>query len=237
MDKRSITHHISSHFNEELTRVFDDVLKMAEMVAMQIESAMQALLEGDTETAIQVDAADDQINAMELRIDDECTEIIARRQPAAGDLRFVMAMIKTITDLERMGDEASRIGRMAAALAPSEDPQRRFSELAHMGQAVLQMTRDATTALRSMDVDLARKVWRQDANVDREYEALMRQLATHMMEDPKSIPRVLNVMWATRSLERIGDRARNICEYVIYLVEGVDVRHSNIGGFEPKAKS
>jgi phosphate transport system protein len=117
---------------------------------------------------------------------------------------------------------------MAAELAPSEDPQRRFSELAHMGQAVLQMTRDATTALRRMDVSLATRVWRDDAAVDREYEGLMRQLATHMMEDPDSIPRALNVMWATRSLERIGDRARNICEYVVYLVEGVDVRHTNL---------
>jgi phosphate transport system protein len=107
MDKSSITHHISSHFNEELTQVFDDVLSMAEMVAMQLESAMQALLEGDTTTASLVDSADDQINALELRIDDECTEIIARRQPAAGDLRFVMAMIKTVSDLERMGDEAA----------------------------------------------------------------------------------------------------------------------------------
>lgn len=235
MDRHAITQHSSSPFNAELTHIHDQVLAMGNLVAAQLSEAIEALLHGDVETARRVVGSDHPINALERSIDDECAELIARRHPAAGDLRFVLAMTKTIMDLERMGDEAKRIGRMALELAPSEDPQQRFQELNNLGRDVLVMVTEALTALRQLDTRLAVRVVRADIGVDREYDALMRRLMTHMTADPAAIPRVLNVMWASRALERIGDRARNICEYVIYLVGGKDVRHTSLEELERQA--
>jgi phosphate transport system protein len=235
MDEQGIGRHISTHFNEELNRVFDQVMKMGQLVGVQIHDGVKALLDGDSELGQLVAKGDANVNAMEIDIDDECAEIIARRQPAAIDLRFVMTMLKTITDLERMGDEAKRIGRIAYELGPFDDPQRRFSELSEMGTGVLAMLHHALDALKRMDPQAAAGVVREDLSVDRAYEALLRQLVAHMMSDPQGIPRALNVMWAARSLERIGDRARNIGEYVIYLVRGKDVRHIGIEALEKAA--
>jgi phosphate transport system protein len=236
MEKGTISRHISSHFNEELARIFRDVLDMGDLVAAQIRDGMDALLNGDVEVGRRVASGDATINTMELNIDDECFEVIARRQPAASDLRFVITMLKTITDLERIGDEAKRIGHIAAELGPSEDPQRRFTELAEMGADVLTMMNQALDALKRMDTALAAGVVRSDQTVDIAYESLIRQLMSHMMVDPQGIPRAINVMWAARSLERIGDRARNICEYVIYLVRGKDVRHIGLEALEREAR-
>jgi phosphate transport system protein len=236
MDNYRISRHISTHFNDDLNRVFQEVLAMGELVARQVSDAMDALLNGDIDLGRRVAGGDETVNAMEVGIDDECAEIIARRQPAASDLRFVMTMLKTITDLERMGDEAKRIGRLAVELAPAHDPQRRFGQLAEMGSGVQQMLHDALEALQGMDVRLAVGVARDDLRVDRAYETLMGQLMTLMMAEPLAVPRAINVMWAARSLERIGDRARNIGEYVIYLVRGKDVRHIGIDALEREAR-
>ncbi len=236
MDKSSITDHISSQFNEELARLFDEVYAMGRLVHEQIRDASKALRRGDVELGRRVVAGDYRINAMEVHIDEECTRVIARRQPAAKDLRFIMAMIKTVTDLERMGDEAERIAQMAVRLGPSGEPPRRFPELRQLSRHVQEMVNDTLEVLRALDTEAAARVVREDLSVDEEYEGVLRRLMTHMMEDPRSIPRVLNVLWAARSLERIGDRSRNICEYVIYLVKGKDVRHTSLEDLEREAR-
>jgi len=163
-----------------------------------------------------------------MSIDEECVRILARRQPAASDLRLVIAVTKAITDLERVGDEASKIARQAIALTNEGTAPRGYVEVRHIGGYVSKMLQDALDAFARLDMDLAHEVVQMDRTVDLEYSTAMRELVTYMMEDPRSITRVLNIMWTLRALERIGDHARNLAQYVIYLVNGEDVRHTNI---------
>jgi phosphate transport system protein len=224
--------HISRQFNSELEDIRSRVLQMGGLVEQQIEQAINALAKGDSGLAEEVVTNDYKVNKMEVTIDEECNQIIARRQPAAGDLRLVVAVIKTITDLERIGDEAEKIARMAARLASEERPKNNYMEIQSLGNHVRQMVHDALDAFARLDTAAALRVAREDELVDREYEGVMRQMITYMMEDPRSITRMLNVIWAARALERIGDHASNICEYVIYLVKGKDVRHTKIEDIE-----
>lgn len=226
MDKDSIGHHISRQYNVELEDIRNRVLVMGGLVEQQLSMAISALVNSDAAMAEEVMTADYKVNAMEVAIDEECVQILARRQPAASDLRLIIAVIKTITDLERIGDEAEKVGRLAKQLIENERHKLPVAALDHIGQHVLRMVRDALDAFARMDTEAAFNVWNEDKKVDLEYEGIMRQLMTFMMEDPRSIPLVLEMIWATRALERIGDRAGNICEYVIYLVKGKDVRHT-----------
>ena len=228
MDKNTISHHISQQFNTELEDIRSKVMAMGGLVEEQIENAVNALVAGDTEIAESVISHDYQVNALEVAIDEESIQILARRQPAAGDLRLIVAVIKTITDLERIGDQAEKIGRMAIHLAEMERPKNQYSELQHMGDQVRKMVRGALDAFARMDADAAVETAHQDLKVDAEYDAIMRQMITFMMEDQRNIRRTLDIMWSARALERIGDHARNICEYVIYLVKGKDVRHTSL---------
>ena len=237
MEKTSIGQHISQQFNSELEDIRNRVLTMGGLVEQQIADAMTALIESDDRMAELVINNDFKVNAMEVALDEECSRVLARRQPTAGDLRLVVAVIKTITDLERIGDEAERVARMGQHAAGNEDAQVHPVQIQHLGDQVRQMVHQALDAFARMDTELAVQVWREDLKVDKEYEAIMRQLITYMMADPRSIPRVLDIMWSARSLERIGDRARNICEYVIYLVKGKDVRHTSLEHMEAQARA
>lgn len=218
--------HISSKFNDELEHVRTKVLEMGGIVEQQLGDALKALESGNEELAEKVIASDVKINQLELEIDEACTQIIAQRQPAASDLRLVISVLKTISDLERMGDEAQRVGRMAKQLATQERPRDNYSELRHLGELVKNMLKSALDAFARMDIETAKEVMRQDDEADSEYEALIRQSMTYMMENSQAIPRFMNVIWSARSLERIGDRACNIAEYVVYFVKGEDIRHS-----------
>jgi phosphate transport system protein len=220
--------HISRKYNAELEDIRSKVLQMGGLVEQQIEQALDALITGDTALGEAVIMDDTKVNQLDVAIDEECQHIIARRQPAASDLRLVMAVIKTVTDLERVGDEAEKIARMAVRLAQDERPKNNYAEIQTLGNHVRGMVHDALDAFARMDVEAAVRVAREDRKVDQKYDGILRQMITHMMEDPRTISRALNVIWALRALERIGDHARNICEYVVYLVKGKDVRHTSL---------
>ncbi|MGH8196407.1 MAG: phosphate signaling complex protein PhoU [Woeseiaceae bacterium] len=232
MDKMNIDQHISRQFNVELEEIRNHVMAMGGLVEQQTADAIKALVNGDSELAQRVVEDDSKVNEMELMVDEECNRILARRQPAASDLRLIFAIIKTSTDLERIGDEAEKIGYLATRLAETERPQNDYRELEHLGNQVCGMLRTALDAFVRMDPVAAVQVVKDDKKIDREYEGILRQGITFMMEDPRTIRRVLDVMWCARALERIGDHSKNICEYVVYLVHGKDVRHVSIEQLE-----
>ncbi|WP_166108784.1 phosphate signaling complex protein PhoU [Pseudoalteromonas sp. Z9A5] len=224
--EHNINKHISGRFNQELENVRNHVLSMGGLVEQQLNSALDAVSSNDAELAQKVRENDYKVNAMEVSIDEECTRIIARRQPAASDLRLVVAIAKTIADLERIGDEAKRIAKVALD-SFTKDQQDLLVNIENMGRQVLKMLHDVLDAFARMDVQRAFQVHKEDAKVDREYEAITRQIMTYMMEDPRSIPKIMDLVWSVRSLERIGDRCQNIAEYIIYFVNGKDIRHTS----------
>jgi len=228
MDNLNLGQHISRRYNEELEDVRTRVLAMGGLVEQQLQKAMDALESLDGGIAQQVIDNDLKVNAMEVAIDEECNTILARRQPAASDLRLITAVIKTITDLERIGDEAERIARMAGDLVGETRVVQLFTQVRHLGQHARVMLRGALDAFAHLDTEKAVEIWNEDRKIDREYEALLRELMTYMMQDTDAIPCVLKTVFAARAIERIGDRASNICEYVIYLVKGKDVRHTGL---------
>ncbi len=211
-------------------------MTMGGLVEQQVASAIRALLDTDASLAIETQFQDNVVNRYETEIDEALTLILARRHPAAIDLRMVIAMSKANTDLERIGDEAAKIARIAQNLCEEGGSPRGYMETRHIGNQVRIMIHDALDAFARLDVDQALRVLLADADIDREYQSAMRTLMTYMMEDPRHISRVMNVMWVLRSLERIGDHARNISEQVIYMVKGLDVRHTDVKEIEEKVQ-
>jgi phosphate transport system protein len=228
MDKLNLSQHISQRFNEELEEVRRRVLQMGGIVEEQLARAIEALIAQDRTAAEAVISNDARINAMEVELDEECVRIVARRQPAATDLRLVMAVIRTINDLERIGDESKRVAKMVREELDGTLDEDIRQEIEHMGGQVREMLRQVLDAFARTDVRAAVAVARADKKVDVKYHALSRQLITHMAQDYHNIPMVLDVLWAARALERMGDRCQNIAEYVIYLVIGKDVRHVSL---------
>lgn len=228
MEREDLGQHISQQFNEELEDVRNKVLQMGGIVEEQLRQAVNALVTGNTELAAEVMKNDFRVNALEVDIDEECTRIVARRQPAASDLRLVMAVIKTITDLERIGDEAKRVAKMVKEELHGVMAEDIRNELQHMGDLVREMLRMVLDSFARSDVETAVKVVEFDQKVDIKYVSITRQLITYMAQDPKSISRILNILWAARAMERMGDRCENIAEYIFYLVHGHNIRHISL---------
>lgn len=232
MNTGSIPQHISKQFDNELENIRERVLAMGGLVEQQLTNALKALVESEVELAEQVIADEPKVNSLEVSIDEDCTKILARRQPAASDLRLVMAVIKTITDLERIGDEAEKIAKMAIELIEKQGPKAYYVGINSMGNHARRMVNGALDAFARMDTRTALENAGEEVKSDQMYVAILRQLITYMMEDPRNISGTIDAVWTARALERIGDHARNICEYVIYFVEGKDVRHISIEQME-----
>ena len=224
----NLTQHISKKFNQELEDVRNQVLKMGGIVEQQVTDGLIALLEADTDLAQKVVERDVDVNLMEVEIDEKCTEILARRQPAASDLRLMVSIIKTITDLERIGDEAEKLGENALKLHKDGSGERQFLELRNLGESVKKMLARSLDAYARMDVTEALSIIKSDTLIDEEFDNISRLLLVKMMEDPREIKNALRVSWCARALERIGDHSKNICEYIVYLVKGKDVRHTSL---------
>lgn len=228
MDADDLTSHISKGYNSELEALNNHFLTMGGWVEEQVKDAVSAIVDMNLESANTVIDNEKRINEHELLLDNECIELLALRQPAASDLRMVVAIFRSIADLERIGDEAKKIAKLALQIFDQEQTVRGCTETRHIANQVVIMIRQAMDAFARFDVSTALQVLQSDNKVDFEYKATMRQLATYMMEDPRSISRVLNVIWALRAMERIGDHARNIAENLIYLVKGKDIRHASL---------
>ena len=217
--------HISGQFNNELGTLKNDILAMGGLVESQLSLALNALLEKNTEKALQVIKRDNEVNALELKIDQECARILARRQPAASDLRLVLAVIKINMDLERVGDEAAKIARQAKVIVENSLLDSQFVNLRLMGKQIIDTLRLALDALARSDAQLALEIVAGDSSIDAVYAQAMEVVVKTMRADESIIPVMLNELWALKALERIGDHASNIGEHVIYMVSGRDVRH------------
>jgi phosphate transport system protein len=234
VDKDIHSNHISQQFNDELDDIKTRMLEMGGFVERQVAEAIDAIMHADSELAEKVRKGDRTVNLMEVSIDEECALILARRQPAASDLRMVLAISRALQDLERIGDEAKKIAKQAILLIETGHTPRSVIEIRHIGNRVISMVREALDCFARLDVEQALRVARADSSVDADYATALRTLVTYMMEDPRNISPVLHIMWSLRSLERIGDHASNIAEHVIYLVKGQDVRHLKLDELEAR---
>jgi len=225
--------HTFKQYDAELEALRGKVLEMGGLVEQQIVQALEALVKLDSNLAKEVMVSDQLVNALEVQIDEGCSQIIARRQPAAGDLRMVMMMVKTITDLERIGDEATKIARTAQKIFDEDRMYKpRFNEIKSMVALVREMLRTALDGFARLDVSKTVEVARQDELVDEHFRSAMRQLITFMLEDPRTISMSFEVLFVAKAIERIGDHAKNIAEYVVYMVKGKDVRHISVQEME-----
>lgn len=229
-EKLSYKQHISAQFNAELDAIKNDLLEMGGKVENQIELAIEALLQTDSEPAEAAILIDRSINRLEVEIDEQCARILARRQPAASDLRLIIAIAKVTTDLERIGDEASKVARVAIKLAPVHSPQPTELRFRRIANHVTRMLRQSLDAFARQNVEQAVKVVLSDDDIDDDYNSAMKELQQAMRAHPDHIEYLMEQVWALRSLERIGDHASSIAEQVVYLARGVDIRHADNEG-------
>ncbi|UAA37982.1 phosphate signaling complex protein PhoU [Paraneptunicella aestuarii] len=221
----SLSSHISGRFNQELESLKNALLSMGGIVEQQLGNTLVALRDDDKRVAEQVVLEDSKVNQMELRIDQECMRIIARRNPTAGDLRLVLTIVKINTDIERIGDEVERIARMVVLKSlPSSEAIK--AGMFNTGHLILDMIRGTLDAFARMDVEAAQSIHKDDARIDKEYKKLLILVLQEMQQEAEILPGWLDVLWALRAMERIGDRCKNICEYLIYSVEGINIRHA-----------
>jgi phosphate transport system protein len=228
--------HLSKQFDADLETLRSGVLQMGGLVESQIRGAIEAFTNGNADLIEQIVAAEARVNECEVQIDDDCSHIIVKRQPAAGDLRLIMAISKTVTDLERIGDEAEKIARMSKQIHDrGHTDLHRFANIRHAADIALSMLRQALDAFARLDTAQAAGIIRQDRAIDTEFRSILRQLITFMMEDPRTISTALEIVWIAKAVERIGDHAKNIAEDVIYIVKGTDVRHTAVEVVEREA--
>jgi phosphate transport system protein len=231
-----MTEHISKQYDQDLEAIRSRTLQMGGLVESQVRLAVSGYLTGDTERYEQAIASDSKVNDLERALDEDLRHVIVRRQPAASDLRLIMAVSKTVTDLERIGDEASKIARMAREVhAGGGKPNARLQMVHHVSEVSIGMLRKALDAFARLDTAAAARVIGEDAAIDSEFHAILRQLITFMMEDPRTITTSINVIWVAKAFERIGDHAKNIAEQTIYIVKGTDVRHTPLAQVEREA--
>ena len=218
--------HLSSQFDEELGRLRTHVLQMGGMVETQVSSAIEAYSSGEVASVKSIVEADRKINDLEKAIDDDCAHVIAKRQPTASDLRLVLGISKIVTDLERAGDEAKKIAKGVRRIYEAGHlPAQYGIGIRHLAEAALSLVRQALDAFARLDVPLAQSVIKADSDVDTEFKSIIRQLITHMMEDPRTITTSIEIISIARAIERIGDHAKNVAEQVVFIVEGRDIRH------------
>ena len=232
MDPLHLSQHISRQFNSEIEDVRRQVLAMGGLVEEQIAAALDMLVERDAARGAEIREREQQVNAAELAIDERCAYILARRQPAASDLRLVLSVVKMLADLERIGDEAKRIAKLAERLVGEEGGSDVTASLAELGARARGQLRGALDAFARLDQTLALDVMRRDKQLDEIYKEIFDSLVERMQHAPAQIPVELDRLWCARSFERIGDRCKNLCEYVLYLVRGKDVRHSGLAKSE-----
>ena len=229
--------HLSSQFDSELTGVSARVMEMGGLVESQIRTAVYSLAQFSAEAAAQVTDMEGRVNAMEVEIDKELSSIIARRQPTARDLRLLLAISKTTANLERVGDEAAKIARMVKRIIDSGKARMLpTGELRHAADLAAQQLRRALDAFARLSADDAVSIIRDDDQVDREFDGFVRKLITYMMEDPRTISAALDLLTLAKAIERIGDHAKNIAEFIIYIVKGADVRHGTMEDLESVAR-
>lgn len=227
------TEHTLKQFDAELEAVRARVLEMGGLVEDQINKAVDALITGNASLAENVIQNDHRVNALEVETDEACTQIIALRQPAAGDLRMILTIVKTITDLERIGDEAAKIARFTLRMLNSDRiSMPRYNEIRFMADLTMKMLRTSLDSFARVDASSAAAVVRQDIEVDEEFHLIARHLITYMMEDPRNISLFIDLMFVVKAIERIGDHAKNISEYVVFMVKGKDVRHTSLEELE-----
>ena len=232
-----MTEHISKQYDQDLEAIRSRTLQMGGLVESQVRLAVSGYLTGDTERIEQAIASDTKVNDLERALDEDLRHVIVRRQPAASDLRLIMAVSKTVTDLERIGDEAAKIARMAREIhaSPTKGALARLNMINHVSEVSIGMLRRSLDAFARLDAAAAARVAAEDEAIDEEFRAIIRQLITYMMEDPRTITQSLQLVWVAKAFERIGDHAKNIAEYVIYIVKGRDVRHIPLAELEREA--
>jgi phosphate transport system protein len=220
--------HISGQYDSDLQQIRDLLMEMGGLVETQVNDACKALVEHNVELAEQVREVESRLNQFEVNLDDQCVSIIAKRQPTAGDLRTVVSVMKVITDLERIGDEADRIAKMAIDLLNATLSEEEYNGFKNIHGGVIKMLKRALDAFARLDIENALRVIEDDRDIDIAYKKLVRNCIKQMENNPDQVEDYINLIWSSRSLERIGDHAKNISEYVIYQVKGQDVRHSPI---------